>query len=139
MQRYTSAFLPPLLFGCLILLSGCLKTKIVTDAPSSAQTAELEWAHGFVYGLVPPVNAPLDVSDDCTNGISEIYFRQPFAQVIAQGITASIYSPQAFTVTCASSTMSAIPGPPEYLLRTAAVESMPTSNEIQPPSSSPIE
>jgi len=103
MHTYVArAFLPVLLLGVCLLTTGCLKTRITTDLPSSSQTVELEWAHGFIYGLVPPVNAPLDVGPQCADGISEVYFRQPFVQVVAQGLTGSLYSPQAFTVTCAS-------------------------------------
>lgn len=118
--------LPVLLLGVCLLTTGCLKTRITTDLPSSSQTVELDWAHGFVYGLVPPVNGPLAVGDQCTNGISEVYFRQPFVHVLAQGLTGSLYSPQAFTVTCASGpTTSAVSTPPDDLLRNASAESSP--------------
>lgn len=120
MQQYAKLFsLMVLLLGCSFLLSGCLQTKITTGAPPSSQTAELVWAHGFVYGLVPPVNGPLDVGSQCNDGISEIYFRQSFVQVLAQGLTSSLYTPQRFTVTCAAGAMSSAEGPPSTLLRNA--------------------
>jgi len=92
----------PLLLSLCVLFSGCMKTRIVTDQAPSNQQAELPWAHGFVYGLVPPINAPLDTESTCGGaGVSEVYFRQTFIQGIAQGLTSSLYSPQRFTVTCA--------------------------------------
>lgn len=101
-----------------LLTTGCLKTRITTDLPPSRQQVELAWAHGFVYGLVPPVNGPLAVGNQCSNGISEVYFRQPFVHLLAQGLTGSLYSPQAFTVTCASSpNASTDTTPPAYLQR----------------------
>lgn len=112
-----------LLLGFCLVFSGCLKTQITTDRTSSNQQAELEWAHGFVNGLVPPVNAPLRAQATCgEDGVSEVYFRQTFVQLVAQGITAGIYSPQRFTATCATGGgMSSNQTPPEYLLRDSAV------------------
>lgn len=119
MKRYAKLFsMLTLLVSCFLLFSGCLKTKITTDKAPSNETVELPWAHGFVLGLVPPVNAPLQVKDQCENGVSEVYFRQSFIQLIAQGVTQSIYTPQKFTVTCASGgSMSSVETPPSYLLR----------------------
>ncbi len=94
--------LAALLMGCCLVFSGCLKTKIMTGKEPSGQTVELAWAHGFVNGLVPPVNGPLQVGNKCSNGISEVFFRQTFVQGLVQGVTNSIYTPQRFTVTCAS-------------------------------------
>jgi hypothetical protein len=92
-----------LLLGAALLFSGCLKTRITTDAAPSNEQAELMWAHGFVNGLVPPVNAPLDAEPVCGDaGVSSVYFRQTFVQFVAQGLTGSLYSPQHFTATCAN-------------------------------------
>jgi hypothetical protein len=127
MQRHLLGFAPTiLLLGAALLFSGCLKTEILSDAPASRDTAELAWAHGFVYGLVPPVNAPLETADDCSNGISEVYFRQSFVQLVAQGLTASIYAPQTFSATCAAGgAMSSDVTPPAYLLRGATAAPPP--------------
>ena len=95
-----------LLLGAVLLFSGCLKTRITTDAAPSNDQAELMWAHGFVNGLVPPVNAPLDAEPVCGDaGVSSVYFRQTFVQVVAQGLTGGLYSPQHFTATCAGGEM----------------------------------
>jgi hypothetical protein len=105
-----------LLGGCLIF-SGCMKTRIVTDQAASTQQAEMPWAHGFVNGLVPPINAPLDTEPVCGGaGVSEVFFRQTFVQGIAQGLTSSLYSPQRFTATCAEGGTASVRTPPSYLL-----------------------
>ena len=107
-----------LLLGCCLVFSGCLKTRIVTDQAASAEQAELPWAHGFVNGLVPPVNGPLNTEPVCNGaGVSEVYFRQTFVQRIVQGLTSSLYSPQHFTATCAQGGGTAsVRMPPAYLL-----------------------
>jgi len=117
MKQYAKHLsLVALLLGFCLPVSGCLKTKIVTDKPASSQEVELAWAHGFVTGLVPPVNAPLEVGAQCENGVSEVYFRQTFIQGLAEGITQSLYNPQRFTVTCASGgATSSVEHPPAYL------------------------
>jgi hypothetical protein len=106
-----------LLVGLCLVFSGCLKTRIVTDQPASNEQAELAWAHGFVNGLVPPVNAPLDAEPVCGGaGVSEVYFRQTFVQLLAQGLTWSLYTPQRFSASCAQGGMSSADTPPDYLL-----------------------
>lgn len=105
------------LMGLFLVLSGCMKTRIVTDQQPSNRTVDLPWAHGFVYGLVPPVNAPLETEGSCGSaGVAEVFFRQTFVQGIAQGLTGSLYSPQQFTATCAAGGgMSSTTSPPAYL------------------------
>lgn len=109
MTRLLFRILPFLLIvGSSLLLTGCLKTKIITNQPTSAQEAELPWAHGFVNGLVPPVNAPLNAQPTCgTSGVAQVYFRMPFTHWLASGLTTSLYTPQKFTATCASGTAAA--------------------------------
>jgi len=112
-----------------ISFSGCLKTEITTGKQPANETVELDWAHGLVYGIVPPTNSPLQVGDQCENGVSEVYFRQTFVQVIVQGLSSSLYSPQRFTVTCASGgSMSSFETPPSYLQRD--VEGSGTSSSM---------
>lgn len=112
-QLSTIAFL----LGLFFVLSGCLQTRIVTDEARSAERAEIPWAHGFVYGLVPPVNAPLQAEATCgPAGVAQVYFRQEFVQVIAQALTGSIYSPQRLTAMCAGNGgMATVPGLPSSL------------------------
>ena len=129
-----------LLAGACFLFSGCLKTKIVTDKPPSNQTAELMWAHGFVNGLVPPINAPLNAGNVCGDAaVSEVYFRQTFIQWLALGLTSNLYSPQRFSATCASGGMSSLQTPPSYLLRHTHTTDVPTSNDAPSESASSSE
>lgn len=142
MKRYASRFsaMIVLLLGMSVLFSGCLKTRITTDKAPSTQKAEIEWAHGFVLGLVPPVNAPLNAEDTCGEaGVSEVYFRQTFIQGLAQGLTQSIYTPQRFTATCAAGEgMAATPSLPAYLLRDKQSPHVETSS-AQPSATSASE
>lgn len=121
MSQYTKqlSVIMALLLGVCLVSSGCLKTRIITGQSASSQEAELPWAHGFVNGLVPPINAPLNTEPICDGaGVSEVFFRQTFVQGIAQGLTSSLYTPQRFTATCASGGgMATAPSPPSYLLR----------------------
>jgi hypothetical protein len=141
MQRLLLGFAPTvLLLGAALLFSGCLKTEILSDAPASRDTATLPWAHGFVYGLVPAVNAPLDTATDCPNGVSEVYFRQSFVQLVAQSLTASIYAPQTFSARCtAGGGLSSDVTPPAYLLRgaTAALPPLASTAAAAHPAETP--
>lgn len=124
MRTYAQHFLlVGLLVAFCVSFSGCLKAEITTGKQPANETVELSWAHGLLYGIVPPTNSPLAVGDQCENGVSEVYFRQTFIQGIVQGIASSLYSPQRFTVTCAAGgSMSSLEAPPSYLLRDANVE-----------------
>jgi hypothetical protein len=121
MRSYAKHFLlATLLVGFCVSFSGCLKAEITTGKQPSNETVELPWAHGLIFGIVPPLNSPLQVGDQCENGISKVYFRQTFIQGIVQGFAQSIYTPQHFTVTCAAGgSMSSLKAPPSYLLRNA--------------------
>lgn len=115
-----------LLLSASLLATGCLKTRITTGQAASNQQAKLEWAHGFVFGLVPPVNAPLNTVEPCgAEGGAEVYFRRSFVQVLAEGLTNNIYSPQRFTATCAveSGTASAWMSPRSLLREVPASDS----------------
>ena len=121
-----------LLLGFCISFAGCMKTKIITGNQTSNETVELPWAHGFIYGLVPPSNGPLEVGDQCENGVAQAYFRQTFIQGLAQGVTYSIYTPQRFTVTCASGgATSSLETPPSYLFRDNATSEIASTSESE--------
>ena len=121
-----------LLLGCFLVFSGCLKTRIVTNQDDSVEQAELPWAHGFVNGLVPPINAPLNAESTCNGaGVSEVYFRQTFVQGIAQGLTSSLYTPQRFTATCAQGGETASAQlPPASLLKEAPTQPDETAEPV---------
>lgn len=133
MRSYANHFLlAALLVGSCLFLSGCLKTEITTGRQPSTETVELAWAHGLIAGIVPPLNGPLQIGDQCENGISTVYFHQTFPQWFAQVLAQSIYTPQRFTVTCAAGgAMSSLNAPPSYLLRNAP------SNSASSPATAP--
>lgn len=140
MRRYAKqCSLIVLLLGFTLIFSGCLKTEITTGKAASnraSNKAEIGWAHGFIDGLVPPINAPLNTKDKCGKaGVAKVDFRQTFVQGFVAGLTDlgniaslftgtpvtggfSIYTPQRIQATCASrkSTTSSV-RPPEYLLQ----------------------
>jgi len=135
MRSYVNHFLlAALLVGSCISLSGCLKTEITTGRQPSTETVELAWAHGLIAGIVPPLNGPLQIGDQCENGISTVYFHQTVPQWFAQVLAQSIYTPQRFTVTCAAGgAMSSLNAPPSYLLRN------PPGNGSPPPTTAPAQ
>jgi len=131
MRTYAQHFLlVGLLMAFCVSFSGCLKAEITTGKQPGNDTVELGWAHGFVYGIVPPTNGPLNVGENqCENGIAKVNFKQTFIQGIAQSAASGVlagfpwYNPQRLTVTCAAGgSMSSLEAPPSYLLRDTEVE-----------------
>lgn len=94
--------LSPILLACAALLSaGCYRVTVVSGAPAAATpSVNVPWAHGFVYGLVPP--SPVNVSQQCQQGVATVVTQQSFLNGLAQALTWSLYSPQQITVTCAT-------------------------------------
>ncbi|MGZ8493079.1 MAG: Bor/Iss family lipoprotein [Gemmatirosa sp.] len=105
--------LSPILLACAAVLSaGCYRVTVVSGAPAAATPAiDVPWAHGFVFGLVPP--APVNVASQCQQGVATVVTEQSLVNGLAQWITGSIYTPQHITVTCASGPVrtSAAPAP----------------------------
>lgn len=131
MRTYAQHFLlVGLLMAFCVSFSGCLKAEITTGKQPGNDTVELGWAHGFVYGIVPPTNGPLNVGENqCENGIAKVSFKQTFIQGLAQSAASGVlggfpwYNPQKLTVTCAAGgSMSSLEAPPSYLLRDAKIE-----------------
>jgi hypothetical protein len=98
------AVLTVLLVSFSLVTSGCLRTEIVTGKQPTGQTAELPWAHGFINGLVPPVNAPLETQDACGEaGVARVTFQQTFLQLVADGLTDVVFVASLFTPTATTS------------------------------------
>jgi len=138
MRSYAEHFLlVALLVGFCVSFSGCLKAEVTTGKQPANETVELGWAHGFVYGIVPPTNGPLEVGDQCENGIATVTFKQTFIQGLAQSAASSIiggfpwYNPQRLTATCAAGgSMSSLDAPPSYLLRDTNAKDVSSSQWI---------
>jgi hypothetical protein len=94
--------LSPILLACAALLSaGCYRITVQSGAPAAPTPAvNIPWAHGFVYGLVPP--SPVNVASQCQQGVATVVTQQSLVNGLAQFLTGSLYSPQTITVTCAT-------------------------------------
>jgi hypothetical protein len=112
-----------LLAAAAVLSAGCYRVTVVSGAPAAATPAvDVPWAHGFVYGLVPP--SPLNVSQQCPQGVATVVTQQSLLNGLAQFLTWSLYSPQQITVTCASGPVRTSAAPaPAATVATAGVDS----------------
>lgn len=88
----------------LFFLSGCYHAQITTGLePSSSinDTYEVKWAHGFLYGLVPP--NLVKAEQECDNGVAKVETKHSFLNQVANALTFGIYTPIHITITCAES------------------------------------
>jgi hypothetical protein len=83
-----------------VVLSGCYHATVDTGRVPSGQTVEVEWAHGFVYGLVPP--STVEVAQQCPNGIAKVETQLSFLNQVASALTFGIYTPMEISVQCAA-------------------------------------
>ncbi|HEX6925291.1 MAG TPA: Bor family protein [Longimicrobiaceae bacterium] len=83
-----------------VLLAGCYHATIETGLPPSGEVIEVEWAHGFVYGLVPP--STIEAAEECPNGVATVETQLSFLNQVASALTLGIYTPMQITVRCAS-------------------------------------
>lgn len=79
---------------------GCYHATIETGATPSAETVENQWAHSFIYGLVPP--ATVSTAAKCTNGVARVETQQSFVNGLVHILTLGIYTPMSIKVTCAA-------------------------------------
>lgn len=86
---------------CLIAATtGCYKATIQTGLTPSGEIIKNEWAHGFVYGLVPPDTVA--TASRCPNGVAQVQTQHSFLNMLAQFLTWGIYSPMTIEVQCAA-------------------------------------
>lgn len=88
-----------LLAATLFPLAGCYHATVQTGLEPSPQQVEEGWAHGFLYGLVPP--STVDVEQECPDGVAQVETVHSFVNQLAYIITTGIYTPMTITVTCA--------------------------------------
>ena len=111
--------------AAVALTSACYRLTVVTGAPAAATPAvDVQWAHGFVYGLVPVT--PINVATQCPQGIAAFRTEQTFVNGLAQGLTWNLYNPQHITITCAT-------GP----VRSSAVGRPSAAVALTPPPAAP--
>lgn len=90
-----------MLAAMVVLASGCYHATIDTGLTPSPQTIEKPWAHGFLWGLVPP--ATTETLQKCPNGVAKVETQVSFLnQVASTFLTWGIYSPMSIKVTCAA-------------------------------------
>lgn len=93
----------------VLLSSACFHATIETGLPASSETISKAWAHGFVFGLVPP--STVETAAKCKNGVAKVETQHSFLNMLAMFLTADLYTPIQIDVTCASSSkMSALNG-----------------------------
>lgn len=80
-------------------LSGCYHAVIETGKAPAPETIQKKWAHGFLWGLVPP--AVTDTKAKCANGVSKVETQHSFLNGLASLVTYGIYTPIQIDVTCA--------------------------------------
>ncbi len=90
----------PFLAG-LLLAGGCFHATIETGLAPSPQVIDNQWAHGFLWGLVPP--STVETASKCPHGVARVETQHSFLNGLVYWITWGIYSPIEITVTCAAS------------------------------------
>lgn len=93
----------------LAVLAGCYHATVDTGAAPSFRTIDLDWAHSFLGGLVPP--GTVEAASKCPNGVARVETKLSFLNMVATGLTGGLYSPMNIKVTCAaaSGTAAALP------------------------------
>lgn len=87
----------------MFALTSCYYAQITTDKEPSNNVIEEEWAHSFVFGLVPPEE--IEASDECSNGVAKVETQISFLNGLVSGLTFNLYTPMTIKVTCAASGM----------------------------------
>lgn len=83
-----------------LTLSGCYHATIDTGRTPSGQVIERDWAHGFVYGLVPP--STVETASRCPNGVARVETQLSFLNQLTTFLTWGLYTPMEITVQCAA-------------------------------------
>ena len=83
-----------------LTLSGCYRAIVTTGLTPSATVVTEEWAHSFLYGLVPPDQ--VDGRAACPSGLATVQTEHSFLNSVAAAITWGIYTPMTIRVTCAN-------------------------------------
>ena len=68
-----------------VSLSGCYRAVVTTGLTPSATVVTEEWAHSFLYGIVPPEE--VDGRAACPSGVATVETEHSFLNSIAQGTT----------------------------------------------------
>ncbi len=82
-----------------VAFSGCYHATIDTGLTPNNVTVKKEWAHGFIYGLVPP--SVVETVSKCPNGAAKVETQLSFLNEVASILTWGIYTPMTIEVQCA--------------------------------------
>jgi len=88
-----------LILAVLVVTSACYHAVIETGRPAGSTVINRAWAHGFIFGLVPP--SVTNVAQQCPSGVSKVETKHSFLNGLVGGLTWSLYTPMQITVTCA--------------------------------------
>lgn len=80
-------------------LTGCYHAVIDTGRAANGTTIERPWAHGFIFGLVPP--SVTETAQKCPGGVAKVETKHSFLNSLVGGITYGIYTPMTVIVSCA--------------------------------------
>lgn len=80
-------------------LSGCYHATVDTGLSPSAKVVQKDWAHGFLFGLVPP--GEIDTTAECTNGVAQVDTELSFLNQVASFLTSGLYTPMTIRAICA--------------------------------------
>jgi hypothetical protein len=83
-----------------VTFSGCYRAVVQTGLTPSTNSFEEEWAHSFLWGLVPPEE--VDGATECPGGVARVETEHSFLNSIASGLTWGIYTPITIRVICSS-------------------------------------
>jgi hypothetical protein len=101
-----------------VLSGACYRVTVVSTpaaaSPTEPATVARPWAHGFIFGLVPP--QPVGVSQNCPGGnVTKVVTQRSFLNGLVSAITWSLYTPMQIEVWCPGGRSSSLGLPPELL------------------------
>lgn len=99
-------------------LSGCYHATVDTGRAPSGQVVRKSWAHGFIYGLVPP--STVETAAQCPNGVAKVETQLSFLNQLANALTFGIYTPMEITVQCAAGGSALLEGVPVIAIPASA-------------------
>ncbi len=95
------------LLAATLLFAGCYHATIDTGLRPSDQKIEQPWAHGFIFGLVPP--STIETASKCPHGVAKVETKLSVLNEIAAWVTMGIYTPMSITVQCAAGGTASLP------------------------------
>jgi hypothetical protein len=90
-----------------VLLTACFHQVVQTGRTPGPTVVEKQWVNTFIFGLVAA--QPIDVRQQCPNGVATIETQESFANGLVGVLTLGIYTPQSVKVTCAAPGGSPLP------------------------------